>query len=82
MMSTDATLEDVPAEMWIADGRVSISADGDTRVALQTPDQQPLSIREPEFTLQITGDEFEAMISLDTKQADIVRSVLEDGEDE
>ena len=82
MMSTDATLEDVPAELWISDGRVSMGADGEARVALQTPEHQPLSIREPEFTLQVTGDDFEATISLTPEQADVVQRVLEGGEEE
>ena len=83
MMSVAEALEDVPAELWVEDGRITMNGHGDTTVYIKTPEHQPLSVREPEFTLFIKGDGFEATVSLNSEQADVLRAVLEgDGADE
>jgi len=83
MMETAATLEDVPAEVWIADGRVQMSTNTDAgRLSIQTPELQPLSVHEPELTLFLSGDDVEVTVTLTPDQADALREVLEAGVDE
>jgi len=64
-MSTDARIDGVDATVGIVDGRVAMSADVTSTLVVQTPDETPLSSREPHATLAVADDDVRATIELD-----------------
>jgi hypothetical protein len=70
------TRTDVDTSVGIVDGRVSMSADGDADLLVETPDTQPLSSIETHATLRISGDDYRAEIDLDADDLDWLVDVL------
>lgn len=65
MNVTDAT-----ATVGIVDDRISMMAEGEVNVYLNTPDCQPLSRDETHATLRVSGDDYRAKVELDAAQLD------------
>lgn len=70
-LSAEATLA-------IVDGRVSMSADGDVDLYVETPDHKPLAKCERHATIRVVGDDFRAEIELDAEETDLVADLLAD----
>jgi len=69
-------LNDVDATVGIADGRVAMSADLETPLRLETPDQRPLSSAETHATLRLVGDDVRVRIELDGEALDALADAL------
>lgn len=63
-MSTETILENVDVTAQIEDGRVSMSAQLSGGVYVKTPEQRPLSAREPHATLRVADDDVGVTIDL------------------
>lgn len=70
------SVTDAVATVGIVDGRVSMSAESDVEIYLETPDGQPLSRAERHATLRVVGDDSRVEVELDADALDALAEEL------
>jgi len=75
-LSTTAAIEDADVTVGIVDGRVSMSAQVDTELRVQTPDHTPLSTHEPHLTLRVADEDVRAVVDLDGEGLDALADAI------
>ena len=80
-MTRPTTIEAVDTMVGITDGRVSMSAQDDATLYVNTPDRQPLAGIETHATLRVKGDDYQATIELTHDGAAALHAALEEAID-
>jgi len=68
--------EAVATVVEIVDRRLTVTADGDADIYLDTPDYDPLAASEVHATLRVTGDDYHARIDLDAGELDALADAV------
>jgi len=83
-MSTTDRVDKADVTVGIVDGRVSMSAQVDADLAVETPDHTPLSAAEPHLTLRVADSDVRVVIDLNGPAldalADVVQAAADGGE--
>lgn len=82
LLSTSAKIDGADATVGIVDGRVSMSAQVETALRVETPDRTPLSTPEPHLTLRVAGDDVRAVIDLDGEGLDALADAIHHAQQE
>jgi len=67
---------EVEATVGIVDGRVAMSADGDTELYVDIPEHRPLSGGERHATLRLSGDDYRGSVELDADDVEWLQAAL------
>jgi hypothetical protein len=69
-------VEDVDASIEVQDGRLTMTAGGETTAYVSGPDRQPLGAGETHAVVRVAGDDCEATVALDRAQLDALIDAL------
>jgi len=81
-LSTSARIDGADATVEIVDGRVSMSAQVETDLRVETPEHAPLSTAEPHLTLRVADGDVRAVIDLDGDGLGALGAAIQEAEAE